>query len=161
MIREFINTDQPQIINLQEEFMSELFPEFADDPRKYEWNADVYSIQEHYIQKGGKAYVFETASRIVGFGCFRLVNSNTAEIKRVRIHCQHRGRGIGRTIVKKLESYCSTSGISKMLVDTDDRFEAAKSMYLRSGYVLYRTQTDLIDGREYKDNYYEKLLLQA
>lgn len=49
--------------------MSELFPEFADDPRKYEWNADVYSIHEHYIQQGGGVYVFETTSGIVGFGC--------------------------------------------------------------------------------------------
>jgi len=141
--------------------MMEFFPEFADDQRKYEWNADVYSLHEHYIKKGGKVWVFETASRIVGFGCFRLVDSETAEIKRVRINSQHRGRGIGKTIVKKLECYCSASGISKMLVDTDDRFEAAKSMYLGLGYVLYRTEADLIDGREYQDNYYEKLLPHA
>ncbi len=65
MIREFRPADQSQIVNLQEEFMTEFFPEFADDNRKYEWNADVYSIQEHYIEKGGKVWVAEVHGELV------------------------------------------------------------------------------------------------
>ena len=158
MIREFALTDQPQIINLQEEFMTEYFPEFANDPRRYEWNADVYAIREHYIQKGGKAWVVEIETKIVGFGCFRLVNPETAEIKRVRVGQQYRGKGLGSSIINQIESYCAASGISKILVDTDDRFGAAKSMYSGMGYIVYRTETELKDGREYTDHYYEKML---
>ena len=39
-IREFIAKNQPGINKLQQEFMVEFFPEFADDPKQYEWNAD-------------------------------------------------------------------------------------------------------------------------
>ena len=158
MIREFALTDQSQIISLQEEFMTEFFPEFADDQRKYEWNADVYSIHEHYIRNGGEVWVAELEADIVGFGCLRLVNSSTAEIKRVRINHQHRGRGLGKSIIKQIENYCASSNISKILVDTDDRFESAKSMYSGMGYIVYRTETEIKDGREYTDLYYEKML---
>ena len=161
MIRKFALTDQSQIIDLQEEFMTEFFPEFADDKRKYEWNADVYSIQEHYIEKGGKVWVAEVEGDIVGFGCLRLVASSTAEIKRVRINHQHRGKGLGKSIIKQIESYCSASKISKVLVDTDDRFETAKSLYSGMGYTIYRTETDVKDGQEYTDRYYEKILQHA
>jgi len=138
--------------------MTEFFPEFANDQRKYEWNADVYSIQEHYIDKGGKVWVVEFEANIVGFGCLRLVNSNAAEIKRVRINLHHRGQGLGKSIIKQIENYCASSNISKVLVDTDDRFEAANSMYSGMGYIVYRTETEEKDGREYTDHYYEKIL---
>ena len=158
MIRKFSPTDQSQIISLQEEFMAEFFPEFVEDQRKYEWNADVYSIHEHYIRNGGEVWVAELEADIVGFGCLRLVNSSTAEIKRVRINHQHRGRGLGKSIIKQIENYCASSNISKILVDTDDRFESAKSMYSGMGYIVYRTETEIKDGREYTDLYYEKML---
>jgi len=161
MIREFALTDQSQIVKLQEEFMTEFFPEFAYDQRKYEWNADVYSIHEHYIEKGGKVWVVEIEANIIGFGCLRPVDSNTAEIKRVRIDHQHRGKGFGKSIIKQIENYCASSNISKLLVDTDDRFEAAKSMYSGMGYIIYRTETEIEDGREYTDHYYEKALRNA
>ena len=138
--------------------MIEFFPEFVEDQRKYEWNADVYSIHEHYIRNGGEVWVAELEADIVGFGCLRLVNSNTAEIKRVRINHQHRGRGLGKSIIKQIENYCASSNISKILVDTDDRFESAKSMYSGMGYIVYRTETEIKDGREYTDLYYEKML---
>ena len=161
MIREFAPSDQSPITDLQEEFMTEFFPEFANDKRRYEWNADVYSIQEHYIEKGGKVWVAEVEGDIVGFGCLRLVDSNTAEIKRVRINHQHRGKGLGKSIIKQLENHCSVSNILKVLVDTDDRFEAAKTMYSGMGYIIYRTETDVKDGKAYTDNYYEKILQHA
>lgn len=161
MIREFAPADQAQITVLQEEFMTEFFPEFANDQRKYVWNADVYSIQGHYIEKGGKVWVTEFELVIVGFGCLRLVNSTTAEIKRVRINHQHRGKGFGKSIINQIESYCVSSGISKVLVDTDNNFEVAKSLYSGMGYQIYRTETEIKDGREYTDHYYEKILQNA
>ena len=161
MIREFSPNDQPQVIELQEEFMTEFFPEFANDERKYEWNADVYSIEEHYIKKGGKAWVVEVDENIIGFGCLRRVNSSTAEIKRVRINFRHRSKGIGKSIVKQIENYCATSNITKVLVDTDDRFEAAKSLYSGMGYIICRSETEIKDGQEYTDHYFEKILRQG
>ncbi len=141
--------------------MTEFFPEFVNDQRKYVWNADVYSINKHYVEKGGKVWVVEVETCIVGFGCLRRVNTTTAEIKRVRINHQHRGKGLGKSIIKQIENYCVSSNITKVLVDTDDRFGAAKSMYSGMGYTVCRTETETKDGREYTDHYYEKILQPA
>jgi len=141
--------------------MVEFFPEFVNDQRKYKWNADAYSIHEHYIEKGGKVWVVEVEAKVVGFGCLRRVNSSTAEIKRVRINRQHRGNGLGKSIIKQMESYCTSSKILKVLGDTDDRFEAAKSMYSGMGYIVCRTESETKDGQEYTDHYYEKTLGNA
>ena len=72
-IREFTTADQAQVNRLQEAFMIEFFPEFASDPRQYQWNADVYQIDESYLHA-------EVGGAIVGFCGFRLVDANTTEI---------------------------------------------------------------------------------
>ena len=138
--------------------MVEFFPEFASDPRQYQWNADVYQIDASYLQNDGKVWVAEVGDVIVGFGGFRLVDANTAEIKRVRIDSGHRGKGLGKAIIKHIESYCRTTDIKTIKVDTDNRFAAAISMYTNMGYVLLRSESFTKNKIVYTDNYYEKLL---
>jgi GNAT superfamily N-acetyltransferase len=157
-IREFTTSDQAQVNRLQDAFMVEFFPEFANDPRQYQWNADVYQIDESFLQNGGKVWVAEVGDVIVGFGGFRLVDANTAEIKRVRIDSRHRSKGLGKSIIKHIESYCKTTDIKTINVDTDNRFAAAISMYTNMGYVLLRSESFTKNKVVYTDNYYEKLL---
>lgn len=156
--REFADHDQSAVIELQEAFMREFFPEYVDDPRQYEWNADVYDIDRFYLKRGGKIWVTEVDGYIAGFGGFRLVDPTTAEIKRVRIASDYRGQGFGKSIIEKIENHCKEASIDKILVGTDDRFEAAKAMYVKMDYQLYRTETETRNGIEYKDNFYQKLL---
>ena len=157
-VREFTASDQADITRLQDAFMTEFFPEFTSDPRQYQWNADIYQIDESYLQKGGKVWVAEADEAIVGFGGFRLLDSNTAEIKRVRIDSGHRGKGLGKSIIKHIESYCRATKIKTIKVDTDDRFAAAISMYTNMGYVLLRSESFSKNRTVYTDNYYQKLL---
>ena len=155
-IREFIASDQAHVNRLQDAFMAEFFPEFASDPRQYQWNADVYQIDESYLQSGGKVWVAEVGGVIVGFGGFRLVDANTAEIKRVRIDSAQRGKGLGKSIIEHIESYCKTTEIKTIKVDTDNRFAAAISMYTNMGYVLLRSESFTKNEIVYTDNFYEK-----
>ena len=140
--------------------MIEFFPELADDPGQYEWNADIYDINECYIKKGGKIWVAEVNNYVAGFGGFRLVNHEVAEIKRVRINSRHRGKGLGKSIIRKIENYCEGAAIHKILVGTDDRFEPAKTMYTNMGYTIYRTESYTKNGATNTDNFYEKILPQ-
>ena len=155
-IREFKLLDQPDVIELQEEFMVEFFPEYANDPRRYEWNKDVYDINKYYSKRGGKIWVVEVDNKIAGFGGFRLADNRIAEVKRIRINREHRGKGIGKSIVKQIERHCAANKFSKIIVDTDDRLEVAKSMYPNLGYKLCRTETETEGGNEYTTHYYEK-----
>ncbi len=157
-IREFELLDQPGINKLQEDFMIDFFPEYANDPRQYAWNADTYDINECYTKNGGKVLVAVDGNYIAGFGGFRLVNAKTAEIRRVRIDSRYRGKGLGKAIIEQIESYCRENDIVRILVDTDNRFEAAKSMYANMGYVMYRTEIEAENGIEYTDNFYDKYI---
>ena len=127
IIREFAPADQPGIVKLQEEFMIEFFPEYVHDPRQLEWNADIYDIADCYIKKGGKIWVAEITNDMVGFGGFRLVDAYTAEIKRIRISSGHRGKGIGKSIVKKIEGYCIDNNIHRNVPIDGLFFLAAKT----------------------------------
>ena len=120
-IREFAPADQAGVNRLQAEFVQEFFPEFAGDPRQLEWNADIYDIYAGYIVNGGKMWVVVENDAIVGVGGFRLVSPGVAEIKRIRIKAGYRGRGYGKAIVRPVEAYCLDHGMSKILVDTDER----------------------------------------
>ncbi len=157
-IRGYRSSDQTSINKLQAEFMEEFFPEFANDPEQYEWNVDIYDIDENYIKRGGKVWVVEDGDCVTGFGGVCLIDSNTAKIKRVRIGSLHRGNGLGKAIITRIENFCRDNQIKKILVDTDDRFEAAKSMYTDMGYEMYRSETEIQNGVEYTDNYYMKYL---
>jgi N-acetylglutamate synthase-like GNAT family acetyltransferase len=157
-IREFATTDQAGVTQLQAEFMQEFFPEFADDPRQYEWNADIYDLNEYYILKGGKFWVVEDNQAIVGVGGFRLVSPEVAEIKRIRIKAGCRGRGYGKAIVHLIEADCIDRGILRILVDTDERLATAKAMYEHMGYSITRKETVAEGNREYINYYFEKVL---
>lgn len=157
-IREFVAADQAGVNSLQAGFVQEFFPEFADDPRQYEWNADIYNISEWYLKRQGKFWVVEADQEIVGMGGFRLLSPGLAEIKRIRIRAGYRGRGFGKAIVRTIETYCMEHGISKILVDTDERLATAKHMYEQMGYRVYRQETEVEAGREYINYYFEKEL---
>ncbi len=157
-IRPFSPSDQPGVTRLQEEFMQEFFPEFVGDPRQYEWNADIYNIHGAYILKGGQFWVVEENQTIVGVGGFRLASAGVAEIKRIRIKAGYRGRGFGKALVRLIEAYCRTHGVSKILVDTDERLATAKAMYEHMGYRIYREETEVEGNAEYTNYYFEKEL---
>jgi len=155
-IREFKVADQENVAKLQDEFMLEFFPEFRSDPRQYQWNADIYHIDEHYSQRGGRFWVIEEDHEIVGFGGFRLVSPTVAEIKRVRLRSSCRGKGLGKAIVETIEYYCREHKIAKILVDTDERLSIAKNMYARLGYVLIRKEEQTEGLRKFVTCFFEK-----
>lgn len=159
IIREFSNTDQLGVTKLQDEFMQEFFPEFYNDPRQYQWNADIYDINSHYLQHGGKFWVVEDDGEINGVGGFRLVNPTVAEIKRVRLKIACRGKGFGKAIIHKIEDYCLGHNITKILVDTDERLSIAKAMYEKLGYTVYRIENIVESNEVYVNYYFEKDLL--
>jgi GNAT superfamily N-acetyltransferase len=77
------------------------------------------------------AYDGETA---VGCGAFRRHSDDTAEIKRMFVRPESRGRGIARMVLAELESWAAEHGYTVCVLETGFKQPEAIALYKRSGY---------------------------
>src|SRR5262249_38764378 len=73
----------------------------------------------------------------VGCGAVRCLNEAeaTAELKRMYVDPQVRGRGIGRALLEALECEARALGATKVVLETGTRLSPAIKMYEGMGYV--------------------------
>ncbi len=76
--------------------------------------------------------------RPVGCGGIRMEDAATAELKRMYVIPDERGKGIATELVARLERIAAEQGVTRMVLDTTPRMESAVRLYERLGYV--RTQ---------------------
>ncbi len=77
------------------------------------------------------AYVDGVAA---GCGTVRRMDDATAEIKRMYVRPEVRGRGVARRILAGLESAALELGYRRIVLDTGDRMPEAQALYRSSGY---------------------------
>jgi len=70
----------------------------------------------------------------VGCGAIRPMEASVAEVKRMYVGPQARGRGIGRMILHELEAVARRMGYSHVRLETGNRQSEAIKMYETSGY---------------------------
>jgi GNAT superfamily N-acetyltransferase len=70
----------------------------------------------------------------VGCGGFKRFDAQTAEIKRMFVSPEARGRGLGRRILEQLEAGARAAGYVTIRLDTGDRLPAAIDLYRSAGY---------------------------
>jgi GNAT superfamily N-acetyltransferase len=70
----------------------------------------------------------------VACGAFRRLEGDVAEIKRMYVVPEHRGRGYARVILRELERLAADSGYSAAQLETGDRQPEAIGLYERAGY---------------------------
>ncbi len=59
---------------------------------------------------------------------------SAAEVKRMRVHPDHQGRGHGAAMLQRLEATASELGVRLLSLDTGVGQTAAQRLYERSGY---------------------------
>jgi GNAT superfamily N-acetyltransferase len=70
----------------------------------------------------------------VACGAFRPLEGNVAEIKRMFVAPDCRGRGYSKAILKELERLARANGYTTVRLETGDRQPEAIRLYERSGY---------------------------
>jgi GNAT superfamily N-acetyltransferase len=75
------------------------------------------------------------AGGAVGCGAVRLLGDGAAEIKRMFVRPDARGRGISRRILEALEGEARAMGAVRVLLETGERQPAALGLYESAGYV--------------------------
>jgi len=76
--------------------------------------------------------------RAVGSGAIRLIDAKTAEVKRMYVEPDQRGRGIGRAVLADLEAAAQRMGARRLVLETGTHSPEALALYGRAGF----TQVD-------------------
>jgi len=79
--------------------------------------------------------VARIGNRPVACGAVREIDPAVGEIKRMFVRLEHRGRGIGRTILAALEARAVEVGYTTLRVETGSRQPEAIGLYTSAGYV--------------------------
>lgn len=85
--------------------------------------------------------VERTAGRVVGFGYWRRharpTHAPHADLERVVVDVRHRGRGVGRRLVRALVESARAAGIEVVTLDVRGDNRGAVRLYQREGFTTY------------------------
>ncbi|WP_324607031.1 MULTISPECIES: GNAT family N-acetyltransferase [Streptomyces] len=82
----------------------------------------------------GLFLIADIGEEAVGCGGVRLLDENTAEIKRMYVSNEARGHGIGRHLLEHLEQHALSRGATRIMLETGRRNTAALALYHNTGY---------------------------
>lgn len=86
---------------------------------------------------------------VVGCGSFKHYDNESAEIKRVFVCDQYRGKKYGRIIMEKLEGIAKDKGYRKLVLETGKTFENARRLYEGLDYQViknYGQYVNMVDS---------------
>lgn len=72
----------------------------------------------------------------VGCAAFKRFDDDTAEVKRVFVKPEYRGRGIAREILELLEQAAKEQGYTRLVLETGAPLVAAHRLYVSIGYTV-------------------------
>ncbi|WP_166919607.1 GNAT family N-acetyltransferase [Flavobacterium poyangense] len=72
----------------------------------------------------------------VGCGAFREKTTDTAEIKRMYVHFDHRKKGIASIILKELETWAAEVGYTYTILETGKNQPEAIALYQKQQYTI-------------------------
>ncbi|GAA3647432.1 helix-turn-helix domain-containing GNAT family N-acetyltransferase [Nocardioides ginsengisoli] len=91
----------------------------------------------------------------VAYGGIRpVLDDETAEIKRMWVHGDWRGAGLGARMLRHLEGLAAAHGHRRVVLDTNGTLREAIAMYERAGY----TRIERYNDNPYAEAFFEKRL---
>jgi GNAT superfamily N-acetyltransferase len=140
-IRRYQQADHDEVWMLHKTVMQEVGAYLGSGP----WDDDLHQIEKVYFENQGEFLVGVCDGRIVATGALRRITNERAEIKRMRMHADFRGRGFGQMILGALEIQAAVLGYSVFHLDISTVQTAAQHLYRKNGYEQLDT-TRVIKG---------------
>ncbi len=120
------------------------------DPK---WDDDVRNIPDVYLGPGSCFWVLEAADgRLAAMVAVKRIDTETAEIKRVRVRHDLRRTGLAKRLIDTAEAFCREQGYLQIVLDTSTLQTPAQSLWEKSGY----TRTGERDVGEFTLIFYRK-----
>jgi GNAT superfamily N-acetyltransferase len=93
------------------------------------------NLKAQHLETGkGTFLVARDAGRAVGCGAIRLIDAMTAEVKRMYVEPEHRGKGIARAVLARLEATARQLGARRLVLETGSNSPEALALYERAGF---------------------------
>jgi len=116
---------------------------------RYEGEADIGPTREAamFVEPDGVFLVVREEGRAVGCGGVCRFDETRAELKRMYVVPDARGRGLGRLLLVELEAEARRLGYAGIVLETGDRQPEALGLYASAGYEripcygIYATRT--------------------
>lgn len=104
----------------------ELWVELEEDQATYDQFNVVLDIPT--------AVVVYTGGEPVACGCFKKIDKNTVEIKRMFVRKDQRGKGLSKKVLAELEHWAKEENYDCAVLETSIHFQTARNLYSSSGY---------------------------
>lgn len=118
--------------DLDFKYLTRLFDDYLVDIDGDE--KDFFALYNQiYIQNVLICYDNETA---VGCGAYKEYEPKVAEIKRMFVLPEQRGKGIAASLLNQLELWAAESGYTSCILETSVRLESAIALYKKAGYEI-------------------------
>ncbi|MEO7266266.1 MAG: GNAT family N-acetyltransferase [Ferruginibacter sp.] len=122
------STNDPDFITLIRQLDHELWHELNENQATYDPFNKVPDLPT--------AVVLYLNKLPVACGCFKKIDKDTAEVKRMYVDKTQRGKGLSKMILKEIEGWAIENGFSKTILETSIHFKIARSLYENAGYII-------------------------
>ena len=105
---------------------------------------DVLAVEEYYLDRGGEFWVVEEQGDIVGTSAYYpcsidaseldIRGEKAVEIRKMYLHTQARGQGLGKYLLEQLEQAIVDRGYRSIRIETASILTAAVKLYESNGY---------------------------
>jgi GNAT superfamily N-acetyltransferase len=97
-----------------------------------------------YFCDGAGVWLATMANAVVGCVALRSLAkfAKSAEVKRLYVRPEHRGKGIAKSLYESLENYARRRGYEWLYLDTTDEMDAAQRFYAALGFELTTRYND-------------------
>ena len=118
------------------EWSKQLYPEAVDLVDQYNAavETELAGLPGEYGPPAGRLLLAYDETEVAGMVALRKIDASTCEMKRLYVHPQFHGRGIGRALASTLIEQSRLLGYSSMRLDTGFRQTAAIGLYRRLGF---------------------------
>jgi drug/metabolite transporter (DMT)-like permease/GNAT superfamily N-acetyltransferase len=140
-------TSDPTAAALLNAYAREIEERFVNRPA-----CRVDTVADEYLEPGGSFLVAYDHGHPVACGGLRALPDGSAELKRMYVVPEARGRGVGRRLLTRLEEEARRLGYRRLRLDTASQLKEAQALYRSSGY----QEIDDYNGNSAASHWFEK-----
>lgn len=125
-IREYEKSDKEELIKL---WIKVSVEEYG----YREWEEEIKKLG---VKEYEKILLAVNQGEIIGSMAYKKVNDEVAELKRVYLYKEYRGKGIAKNLYNGIIQIIKEKNYKKLMVETWENFQSGINFYLKNGFEL-------------------------